>query len=176
MTLDVSEQRLIVEDFTFEARGTTVGLNFLRLTFNGTASVAVAGELDVLGKNPRFWCDLVIECTDADGIPRVTDISTVKVANYEPDLSSADLDTIAEKLNCIIEASGAAIGSPGTELVSIAVVNDGTPKVQLTWTDTTTLHGAPAIQQAASDAAGTLATKANDYFGAETPEWEVGVV
>lgn len=179
VTLDHTNKRMIVEDFTFEARGVTVGLNYLRLTFTGTdTSVAVAGELDVLGKNPRFWCDLVIECTDVDGIPRVTSISNVKIADFEPDLSTEDLDTIADKLNCIIEASDVSIGSPGEELVSIDVVDDGgTAKVELTWSDpTTTLHEASSIQQAASDAADTLAGKANSYLADDTPDWSIDVL
>jgi hypothetical protein len=178
VTLDQLNGRMIVEDFTFQVCGIAVGLSELRLSFNGAdTSVAVAGELDVLGKNPRFWCDLVVECTDTDGIPRVTGISNVKVADYEPALSTEDLDTIAEKLNCIIEASEVSIGSPGAELVSIDVVNDAGAKVELSWSDPkTTLHDASSIQQAASDAADTLAGKANSYLEEGPGQWSVDVL
>jgi len=186
VTLDDTFNWMKIEGFTFKVRGITVGLNYLRLTFNGAdTGVEVAGELNVLGKNPHFWCHLDIECA-ADGIPEVTDISNVKIGDpfatpdpyYEPALSTEDLDTIAEKLNSIIEASEVSIGSPGAELVSIDVVDDGgTAKVELTWSDpTTSLHEASAIQQAVSDAADTLAGKANSYFAEDPARWSIDVL
>ncbi|MFW6056057.1 MAG: hypothetical protein ACOC9B_01935, partial [Chloroflexota bacterium] len=164
---------MVVEDFTFNVRGITVGLNFLRLTFDGSTSIKVAGELDVLGRFPKFWCDLEIEYP-AGGQLRVASVSNLKIADYEPDLSQSDLDAIVECLNSLIDKSGLSIDAPDDK--DLEGINVTGSELLTTWTSDTLYHTVDDLESTADDMANALTDKANDYLGADTADWSVDVV
>jgi hypothetical protein len=179
VALDAAGRRMVVEDCVLEVRGITIGLSYLRLTATGTdAGVSVVGELDVLGKHPRFWCDAEFEFLETEDRLRVSSVSNVRIGDCEPDLSQDDLDAVAGCFNCLLDASELSIVAPGGDLLTIDVVDDaGTPKLQTTWSGGDTAYlDAGEIEDALGDMAETLASKANDYLAAASPDWSVDVV
>lgn len=179
VTLDATEGRMVVQDFAFDIGGITVGLSYLRLTpTGGDTTVAVVGELNVLGKQPRFWCDVDLEFLETEGELQVASISNVRIGACEPDVSQDDLDAIAGCLNDILDASELSIIAPDGDMLTIDVVEDGgTAKLQTTWGggDTAYLE-AGEIEDALGDMAETLASKATAYLAAEPADWSVDVV
>ena len=176
VTLNNVNRTMVVDGFTFEVRGITVGLSFLRFTFDGSRTVEVAGELDVLGKYPRFWCDIELQHLTSDGKLQVTNVSNVKVAEFTPSLSSGDLDTIIDVMNRVLDASGLSTTSPGGDLTGIDVVDNGGAKLATTWTAPATSYlDAGELEAKLDGMADTLATKATDYLGAAEPSWSLNV-
>jgi len=168
---------LKVTALSFAVRGVTVGLNELRVTCDGSKTVAVVGELDVLGKLPRFSCNLELEYLDSVDKLHVADISSIVIAGtFAPSLSESDIDTIVDVLNQILDSSELSVTSPGGDLTGIDVVDSGGAKLAATWTT-----GGPSYIDATGLAGkidgmvNTLATKATAYLAAGEGQWTVDV-
>ena len=168
-----TDHRMVVEDFVFQARDISVGLNFLRFTFNGSRVVDVAGELDVFGHLPRFWCDLELEYLAVEGKLQVASISNIEVATFTPSLSSGDLDTIVDVLNQILDSSELSISSPGGDLTGIDVLGG---QLETTWTgDDTAYLSAAEIADNLDGMVTTLAGKATAYLQDGEGDWTIDV-
>ena len=177
VTLDSDEHYMRV-DVGFAARGVTLGLNHFTFTFDGSKSVSVVGELSVFEKQPRFWCDGELECAASDGIPQLSSLSYIKIADFQPSLSAGELDTIADTINKAVEASGLQVGSLGGDLTGIDVVDDGgTPKLELSWSGDSVQYDAAALQSKLDDAATSLIGEGNSYLsdGHDDGRWDVTV-
>jgi len=177
VTLDDTTRRMVIEDLVFEVRGISSGLSYLRLTFDGSTTVDVAGELHVLGELPPGGCTALLACRGAAGKLHFTSVSNVKVADFEPSLSAGDLDTIADVLNQILDTSGLAVTSPGGDLTGLDVIDDGVDKLKATWSGSgTTYYEVAGIQSELNSMADMLAGKATDYLAAGEGNWNVDVV
>jgi len=173
VALNDSENTVIIEDFSLSAGGTDVGLNLLKFTVDGSTSVSVVGELSLFGKQPRFWCDAVIECA-AGGTPHVASISNIKFADFTPSFSSSDLNNIEDAINKAIDASGLELSSLEGELTGIDVVAG--PKLELSWSGGSLECSASDIEGKLDSALSTLKTKAEDYLSTGNPaKWSLGV-
>jgi len=182
VTLDLgeaaSDDQYMQIDVGFAGRGITLALNHVRFTFDGTKSVSVAGELSVFGKQPRFWCDGELECAASGGIPQLSSLSNVRIADFYPSLSAGDLDTIADTINKAIEASGLQVASLEGDLTGIDVVDDGgTLKLELSWSGGSVKWDATAIQDKLDDAATSLIGEGNSYLsdGHDDERWSIDV-
>lgn len=177
VTLTPADDLMRVTNLSFQVRGVTVGLNELRVTTpTGTTTVHVVGELNVLGKAPRFSCDLQMEHTTAVGKLQVAEVSNIVIAGtYSPSLSAGDLTTIKDTLNELLDASGLSTTSPGGDLTGIDVVDDaGIAKLMTTWSVAGSAYLTAAELQAKLDGmANTLAGKATDYLAAGEGNWTV---
>ena len=177
--LTPGSQLLKVTNLSLEQRGITVGLSELRVTTNGSTTVHVVGELNVLGKLPRFSCDLEMEYLDGVNKLHVSDISSIVIAGiFTPSLSSGDIATIVDVLNKILDASELSVTSPGGDLTGIYVVSNGTdPELRTTWSSGSgTTHLASTETEIADKVGGMatrLANKATDYLAAvkATGQW-----
>lgn len=173
VTLDTTNHRMIVQDLAFAVRGVTIGLEDLRLTFDGTKIVQVAATLDVLGKLPKFWCSVELQHITAEGKLQVADVADIKVADFTPSLSPDDIATIVDVLNQILDSSELSVTSPGGDLEGIDVVGG---QLVATWTIGPSNHDATEIEGKLDGMVNTLATKATSFMqDSEGTGWTVGV-
>jgi len=176
VNLDASANTMTI-NAGITARGTTLELNNVKFTFDGTTEVSITGELSILGKKPRFSCQAEMECNVADKIPQLSSISNLKLGGFEPSLSQDTLDKIADTINEVIQTSGLKLESLGGDLTGIGVSNTGTPKLELKWSDGSVKLNADTIQGDLNDAANNLVNQANDYLnnGYDKGKWSVDV-
>jgi hypothetical protein len=173
VTLDATNHRMIVQDFAFAVRGVTVGLEDLRLKFDDTKIVQVEGSLAVLGKYPKFSCDLELEYLEGDGELQVADISNIVIATtFTPTLSPGDIATIVDVMNQILDAAGGLPVTPDGALEGVNV--DGTGLV-VRWTNSNSSYSSGQIQDKLDGMVNTLATKATAYLQAREVDWNIDV-
>ncbi len=179
VTLNATDHYMQI-DTDATVQGTTISLNDVRLTFNGTRDVSMRGELSMsmLDKKPHFWADAQIECAAADGIPQVKNISNIKFANYEPSLSAGTLNDIAGAINKAIQVSGFTIAPLSADLTGIDVITEeGEAKLEFSWSGGSLKWDAATMQDKLNTAASNLESQANDYIstGYDDEKWSLGV-
>ncbi|MBN1856362.1 MAG: hypothetical protein JW846_05340 [Dehalococcoidia bacterium] len=176
VALNADTHQIVIEDFVLDMRGEELGLSYVRLTADGTTTVEVAGELDLLGKKPRFGANVTFGFTGPDGPLDVTGITDAEVAGSSLSLDAASLDAIEDAVNTFILKSGLSISAPdGAVLQTIDIVDEGEgPRLKTTWSDGGPFYlDAAEIEEALDEMAETLATKADNYLSAETPDWAI---
>jgi hypothetical protein len=158
-------------------RLTTVDLNNIKLTFDGSNEIAVSGELSLLGKMPRFSCDMEIECDLADKIPQVTSISNLVIAGFEANWATADLDTIAGYISEVIRSSGLKEDALEGNLTGMDIVDNGGARLEMSWSGGSVERSGAEIQDKLDDAATQLIEDINDYYqnGYNEGKWAVDV-
>ena len=158
-------------------RQTTVDLNNVKLTFDGSNEISVAGELSLLGKMPRFSCDINIECTLADKIPQVTSISNLVVAGFEANWATSDLDTVAGYISEAIVSSGLREDALGGDLTGMDIVDNGGARLEMSWSGGSVMRSAAEVQDKLDDAATLFIEDINDYYqsGYDESKWSVDV-
>ncbi len=146
--------------------GTTVELNPIIFTFDGSNVVKIKGQLSLLTKNPRFGQDdndiICIVACSAGGTPQLTSISNINIGGYTPSLSEGALDKIVETINKAIDASGFAVASLGGELTGIDVSGG---ELELSWAEGSITWDAATTRDKLEDAMDSLVDQANDYLG-----------
>lgn len=176
VSLDVTNQTMVI-NAAVTARGTTVELNNLKFTFDGTNTVGVSGEISALEKSPRFSCEAEIKCEVADKIPRVSAISNIVIAGFAPSLSPSIISTIANTINRAIETSGLKIESLGGNLTGLTVVTDGGAKLELKWDGGSVKLDIADIESKLNRAATDALNQANNYLstGHNDGKWSLSV-
>jgi len=167
-TVDMSTPHKMRIDASMTILGTSIALNHVVFTFDGTTTVKIKGELSLLGKSPRFGqggndIECTVEC-QAGGTPHLTNISNINVADYWPSLSGVDLDTIMDTINSAIDIGGLTLGSsPDGNLTGIDVNSSG--ELVLSWDGggPTSLN-ASAVTGKLKDAMDSLVDEANNYL------------
>ncbi len=158
-------------------RLTTVDFNNIKLTFDGSNEIAVSGEVSLLGKMPRFSCDIEIECPLADKVPQVTSISNLVIGGFEANWAIADLDTIAGYISEAIRSSGLEEDDLGGDLTGMDIVDDGGAKLEMSWLGGSVKKSAAEIQDKLDDKTVQLIEDINDYYqnGYDESKWSVDV-
>ncbi|MCK9356086.1 MAG: dockerin type I repeat-containing protein [Dehalococcoidia bacterium] len=172
-----------VNGITLSVLGVSVGLNPIKFIFAvdpGTTDVLIRAELDLLGVSPapKIECIATIACLGPGGSLEVTAIDNVVIgASFEPALTQGDLDTVADVINQVIEASELTVSPPDASLTGITVVNSsGEDKLKLTWFDSSeTLCTAPYLKGKIDGMTGVLETKATSYLAEGEGNWNVGI-
>ena len=165
-TVDMSTEDEMQIDASMTILGTSIALNHVVFTFDGTTTVKIKGELSLLGKSPRFGqggndIECTVEC-QAAGTPHLSGISNINVADYWPSLSGGELDTIMDIINSAIDASGLTLGSPpGEDLSSIDVSDE---KLVFRWPSGSTSLDANAVTGKLQNAMDNLVDEANNYL------------
>ncbi|NLE46342.1 MAG: hypothetical protein GX620_16610 [Chloroflexi bacterium] len=178
VALNSSTHVMALTGFSFTVRGITVGLNELRLTFDGSNTAKASAELDVFGHNPRVKCDLTLQYLESEGKLRVASFSDLVVMDsYTPGLSASDKATIVDVLNKLIDVSGLSLTSPGGDLTEVNVVDEGAGAVlKATFSAGGSSYKSESQLQEKLDGMTTsLETAANDYLADGEGQWTVDV-
>jgi len=176
VTLNATDHYMQI-DTNATVQGTTMSLNQVKLTFNGTTNVSMVVELSMLGKSPRFWADAQIECAAADGIPQVKNISNIEIAGYGSSLSAGTLNDIADAINKAIQVSGFTIPL-SADLTGIDVITEGgEAKLEFSWSGGSLTWTKSDIEGKLDTAASNLESQANDYIsnGYDDGKWSLNV-
>ena len=176
IVLDTTSHSMTI-NMGITTRLTTVDFNNVKLTFDGSNEIAVSGELSLLGKMPRFSCDIEIECATADKIPQVASINNLVIAGFEANWATDDLDTIAGYINEAIRSSGLKENALVGDLTGMDVVDDGGARLEMSWSGGSVKRSAAEIQDKLDDAAVQLIEDINDYCqnGYDEGKWSVEV-
>jgi hypothetical protein len=176
IVLDVSSHSLIL-NMGVTTRLTTVDINNLELTFDGSNEIAVSGELSLLGKMPRFSCDIEIECALADKIPQIKSIRNLLIGGFEANWAIADLDAIAGYISEAIRNSGLKEDALGGNLTGMDIIDDGGARLEMSWAGGSSKRSAFEIQDKLDDATAQLIENINDYYqnGYDEGKWSIEV-
>ena len=180
-TVDMGTLHKMRIDASMTILGTSIALNHVVFTFDGTTTVKIKGELSLLGKSPRFGqggndIECTVEC-QAGGAPHLTNISNINVADYWPSLSASELGTIVDTINSAIDASGLTLPSLEGALTGIDVNSSG--ELVLSWSGGSATLDADAVLDKVQNVMDSLVDEAKDYLTDGNPaKWDlqVGIV
>jgi len=177
-TVDMSTEHEMQIDASMTILGTSIALNHVVFTFDGTTTVKVNGELSLLGKSPRFGQDgNDIECTvecQAGGTPHLSGISNINIADYWPSLLGSDLDTIMDTINSTIDASGWTLSSLEGALTGIDVNSSG--ELVLSWSGGSASLDHDTVVDKLQSVMDTLVDETNNYLSTgNSSKWDLTV-